>query len=113
MFRIFDFTNENSITHSSEDRLDCFVIDLLPLRSDIEFISRKYWETLANTLRTSILNDISVLQDFLHNSLQVLQNVVLDETGLAEAGCKYERIMTDLPMVTFCALIIRPYKTHH
>lgn len=67
------------------------------MRSDIEFISRKYWETLANTLRASILKDISVLQDFLQNSLQVLQNVVLDETGIAEAGAKYERIMTDLP----------------
>lgn len=69
------------------------------MRSDIEFISRKYWETLVNTLRTSILKDISVLQDFLQNSLQVLQNVVLDESGIAEAGAKYERIITDLPKV--------------
>lgn len=86
-------------SHRNEDRLDCFVIDLLPLRSDIEFIGRKYWETLVNTLRASILKDISVLQDFLHSSLQVLQNVILDETGIAEAGAKYERILIDLPKV--------------
>lgn len=40
-----------------------------------------------------------MLQDFLNNSLQVLQNVPLDETGIAEAGVKYERIMTELPKV--------------
>lgn len=84
---------------STEHRLDCFVINLLPLRSDIEFISRKYWDTLANSLRVAILADISVLQDFLHTSLQVLQNVPMDETGIAEAGAKYERIMADLPKV--------------
>ena len=72
-----------------------------PLRSDIEFISRKYWETLSNSLRVSILNDVSVLQDFLNTSLQVLQNVPLDEAGIAEAGAKYERIMTELPKVIF------------
>lgn len=100
-FSIAKSFTKKKYLHSSEDRLDCFVIDLLPLRSDIEFISRKYWETLANTLRASILKDISVLQDFLHNSLQILQNVVLDETGIAEAGIKYERIITDLPKVYF------------
>lgn len=76
------------------------MINLVPLKSDIEFISRKYWETLANSLRTSILNDVSVLQDFLNSSLQVLQNVPLDEAGIAEAGAKYERIRTELPKVS-------------
>lgn len=82
---------------SSESRLDCFVINLSPLRTDIEFISRKYWETLSNSLRISILKDVSVMQDFLQTSLQVLQNLPLDELGIAEAGAKYERIMTELP----------------
>lgn len=82
-----------------EIRIDCFVINLTPLRSDIESISRKYWETLANSLRISILNDISVLQDFLQTSLQVLQNVPFDEVGIAEAGAKYERIISELPKV--------------
>lgn len=87
------------IVYSSEERIDCFVINLNPLRSDIEFISRKYWETLTNSLRSSILKDISILQDFLHISLQFLQNVPIDDFGINEAGAKYEKIMFELPKV--------------
>jgi len=82
--------------YSAEERLDCFVINISPLRSDIEFISRTYWEALSFSLRSSILQDISTLQDFVQTSLQVLQNVPMDETGIAEAGAKYEKIVSEM-----------------
>ena len=72
----------------------------MPLRSDIEHISRRYWEALANSLKASILNDITVIQEFLQNALQFLQNVPMDESSITESGMKYEKIMTELPKVT-------------
>lgn len=82
---------------TTEMRSGCFVVNVTPLRADIEHIGRRYWEILAGTLRTSILEDIDALHQFVQQSLAVLQNVPLDEVGIAEAGAKYERIMAELP----------------
>lgn len=82
------------------------MINTSPIRSDIEFISRKYWEMLSSSLRTSILKDITTLQDFLNTSLQVLQAVPsMDEEYIEEAGQKCERIINDLPNVSLCDLL--------
>lgn len=85
----------------TESRIDCFVINTSPLRSDIEFISRKYWETLTYSLRTSILKDMTTLQDFLNTSTQVLQSVtVMEEQYIEESAVKCEQIVNELPTVT-------------
>lgn len=84
----------------TESRIDCFVINTSPLRSDIEFISRKYWETLTYSLRTSILKDMTTLQDFLNTSTQVLQSVaVMEEQYIEESAVKCEQIVSELPTV--------------
>lgn len=84
----------------TESRIDCFVINTSPLRSDIEFISRKYWETLTYSLRSSILKDMTQLQDFLNTSTQVLQSVaVMEEQYIDDASTKYEQIVNDLVAV--------------
>jgi dynein heavy chain 2, cytosolic len=82
---------------STETRVDCFIVNLSPLRSDIEFISRRYWEALSMTLRASILADINYLQDYLTSALQVLRHIPQDESKIIEASAKYEKIVQDLP----------------
>lgn len=78
------------------------MINTSPIRSDIEFISRKYWETLTYSLRSSILKDITELQDFLNTSSKVMQTApAMDDLDLDEAGGQYERIITELPNVNF------------
>ncbi|GAB0096653.1 Cytoplasmic dynein 2 heavy chain 1 [Sergentomyia squamirostris] len=94
------FSQQVAKIQNSEERVDCIIINLSPLRADIEFISRRYWEALTNSLRASILEDISTLEDFLKTSLQVLQNVPLDESGITEAGAKYEKITSEMPKMT-------------
>lgn len=84
---------------SSEETIDCFIINILPLRSDIEFISRRYWEALANSLRTSILNDVTTIQEFLQSTFQFLQNVPMDESEITESSVKYGKVITELPKV--------------
>lgn len=93
------FSQQIAKIEATEHRVDCFVISVGQLRSEIEYISRKYWDTLAKSLKVSILHDIEELQTFVHSSLQFLQNVPLDDVGIAEAGAKYEKIMSGLPEV--------------
>lgn len=69
------------------------------MRSDIEFISRRYWEALVHSLRASILEDVSILQEYLSDSLQVLQHVPLDEKGIVDTSAKYENIVVQVPKV--------------
>uniref|UniRef100_A0A1I8MV06 Dynein heavy chain, cytoplasmic n=1 Tax=Musca domestica TaxID=7370 RepID=A0A1I8MV06_MUSDO len=94
------FSQKIAKIQSNEESIDCIVIDILPLRSDIEQISRRYWEALSNSLRSAILNDIAIIQDFLQNAIQFLENIPMDESSITESGMKYEKIMTELPKVT-------------
>lgn len=89
-----------NLNFSTESRIDCFLINTSPIRSDIEFISRKYWETLTYSLRSSILKDLTMLQDFLNRSSQVLQTVsVMEEQYVEESAMKCEQIISELSTV--------------
>lgn len=88
-------------THRSEERIDCFVVNVAPVRSHIEFIARSFWETLSVSLRSSILEDNSVLHEYITTALNVLQHIPSDDdTGIISASFKYEKIVQDLPRMT-------------
>ncbi|KAH8278084.1 hypothetical protein KR026_009737 [Drosophila bipectinata] len=93
------FSQQLAKIQQAEESIDCIVINVLPLRSEIEMISRRYWEALASSLRSSILADVSLIQEFLQSALQFLQNVPMDEGSISQSGMKYEKIMTELPQI--------------
>ncbi|XP_060645040.1 cytoplasmic dynein 2 heavy chain 1 [Drosophila nasuta] len=101
------FSQQLAKLQQSEESIDCIVINVLSLRTDIEYLSRRYWEALANSLRTSILNDVSVVQEFLQNALQFLQNVPMDEGSISQSGMKYEKIMQELPQIANTLMLVR------
>lgn len=86
--------------HRSEERIDCFVVNVSPIRSHIEFIARNFWETLSTTLRSSILEDSSILHEYITTALSVLQHIPSDDVGIIGASFKYEKILQDLPRMT-------------
>ncbi|XP_055594856.1 cytoplasmic dynein 2 heavy chain 1 [Uranotaenia lowii] len=94
------FSQQLARIQQSEKEIDCLIVNFAPLCSDIEALTRRYWEALANSLRTSILDNISVLQEYLSYSFQVLQNIPQDELGIAESSAKYEKIVSELPGMT-------------
>lgn len=94
------FSQHIARIQQSEKEIDCFIVNYAPLCSDIDALSRRYWEALANSLRTSILDNISVLQEYLAYSFQVLQNIPQDEWGISESSAKYEKIVSELPKMT-------------
>ncbi|XP_055916348.1 cytoplasmic dynein 2 heavy chain 1 [Eupeodes corollae] len=101
------FSQKVAKLQNSEEQIDCFVINILPLRSDIEFISRRYWEVLSNSLRTSILNDVNMIQEFLQGSMQFLQNVPMDEATITESGMKYEKMTSELPKINTTIEVVK------
>ncbi|XP_030382925.1 cytoplasmic dynein 2 heavy chain 1 [Scaptodrosophila lebanonensis] len=101
------FSQKIAKLQRSEESIDCIVIDVLPLRSDIELIGRRYWEALASSLRSSILSDVGVVQEFLQSALQFLQNIPMDEGSITESGMKYEKIMSELPQVAATLDLVR------
>ncbi|BFF95328.1 cytoplasmic dynein 2 heavy chain 1 [Drosophila madeirensis] len=101
------FSQQLAKLQQAEESIDCLVINVLPLRTDIEFISRRYWESLSNSLRSSILTDVGVVQEFLQNALQFLQNVPMDEGSISQSGMKYEKIMSELPQIGATLEVVR------
>lgn len=76
------------------------MVNVTPVRSHIEFIARSFWETLSITLRSSILEDNSILHDYITTALNVLQHIPNDDVGIIGASFKYEKIVQDLPRMT-------------
>ncbi|XP_055534643.1 cytoplasmic dynein 2 heavy chain 1 [Wyeomyia smithii] len=94
------FSQQIARIQQSEKEIDCLIVNYAPLCSDLDGLSRRYWEALANSLRTSILDNISTVQEYLTYSFQVLQNIPQDEWGISESSAKYEKIVSDLPKMT-------------
>lgn len=84
----------------SEERIDCFVVNVGPVRSHIEFIARSFWETLSVSLRSSILEDNAILHEYITTALNVLQHIPSDDNGIISASFKYEKIVQDMPRMT-------------
>uniref|UniRef100_A0A182W9J8 Cytoplasmic dynein 2 heavy chain 1 n=1 Tax=Anopheles minimus TaxID=112268 RepID=A0A182W9J8_9DIPT len=91
------FSQQLARIQEREKEIDCLIVNYAPLCSDIEALSRRYWEALAGSLRTSILDSIAEIQEYLAYSFNVLQNIPQDELGIAESSAKYEKIIHDLP----------------
>ncbi|XP_053681370.1 cytoplasmic dynein 2 heavy chain 1 [Anopheles nili] len=94
------FSQQLARVQEREKELDCLRINYAPLCSDVESLSRRYWEALAGSLRTSILDSIAEIQEYLAYSFNVLQNIPQDELGIAESSAKYEKIVHDLPRMS-------------
>uniref|UniRef100_A0A182NV76 Cytoplasmic dynein 2 heavy chain 1 n=1 Tax=Anopheles dirus TaxID=7168 RepID=A0A182NV76_9DIPT len=94
------FSQQLARIQEREKEIDCLLVNYAPLCSDIEALSRRYWEALASSLRTSILDSIAEIQEYLAYSFNVLQNIPQDELGIAESSAKYEKIIHDLPKMS-------------
>lgn len=99
------FSQQIAKIPSIESRINCFVINTSPIRSDIEFISRKYWEVLAYSLRASIHRDVADLQSYLNTSFQFLETSPLAGDIFSEETIeKTNKIVSDFPQVSFDSL---------
>lgn len=84
---------------ATPEHIECFVVDVQPLKMDIELILRRFWESLSNSLRASIVAHLSTLDEFVRSALTTLQMVGTSSFGVAESSAKYERIKVELPQM--------------
>lgn len=72
----------------------------------------KYWDALVYSLRTSILADVNVLQDFIYEFQNSVYEQTPDSIDLMEFSDKYKRInVSDYPKVNIFTKFIATTKT--
>lgn len=59
-----------------------------------------FWESLSINLRSTILEENSILHEYITTALNVLQHIPNDDVGIIGASFKYEKIVRDLPRMT-------------
>lgn len=96
---------------TTPERIECFVVDVQPLKMDIELITRRFWEALANSLRASIVDHLSALDEFVRSALNTLQMVGTSTFGIAESSAQYERIKVELPQMERLLMQLRAKDT--
>lgn len=91
--------------------MGCFIINVTSLRNDIESISRRYWDALALSLKTSIIDDVSIIQEFVSSSFQLIHTFSINQ-NIAETTSKYEYIIKNLPKVSMEFIYLLFYIYH-
>lgn len=84
---------------SAEERVGCFIIGLLRLRSDLESHNRSYWDQLTSTLKDSIAQDVVKLQQYIDPSTSTL-NKPLSLEQIEEADSTHADILRQNPEVS-------------
>jgi dynein heavy chain 2 len=65
--------------------LDCLSVSFAPVRTEVELLNRKFWDTLVMTLQRSIIHDIEIIEKFATEAMTTLrkQPQSVEEIGLA------------------------------
>ena len=56
---------------NTEEKVECFSVSLQPLRAELEIINRRYWDILVQTLYNSIMKDITEIESFTQEAVEV------------------------------------------
>lgn len=54
-------------------KIECFIVSTAAVRLELETHNRRYWDALSIMLHSSILFDIAVLNKFIEESMNTLQ----------------------------------------
>ncbi len=57
----------------ANEKIDCIQVSVAPVRTEIEMLNRKLWDTLVNMLQRSILNDITDIEKFAVEAMDTLR----------------------------------------
>ncbi|XP_050420010.1 cytoplasmic dynein 2 heavy chain 1 [Adelges cooleyi] len=86
----------------AEIQIECFIVSTAAVRLELETHNRRYWDTLATMLYSSILFDIAALDKFVEQSTADLrkqvtstQQVNATHQSIVEASIEMERSVTE------------------
>ena len=69
----------------AEEKINCLTVSFAPVRTEIEMLNRRFWDSLVTALQRSILNDITTIEKFAVDAMETLraQPQSVEEIGLA------------------------------
>ncbi|XP_068082912.1 cytoplasmic dynein 2 heavy chain 1 [Anabrus simplex] len=84
---------------SMEEKVDCFSVSFLPVRAEIELHNRRYWDTLVSSLQSSIVRDVSTINKFTTESMEVLSQQPQTVEEIGDANKRHAEIMNSAPQM--------------
>ena len=78
----------------TDEKINCISVSFAPVRTEIEMLNRRFWDTLAISLQRSIINDITTIEKFAVEAMETLrkQPQSVEEIGVANQKHKeYEK----------------------
>lgn len=74
----------------ANEKIDCIQVSVNPVRTEIEMLNRKLWDTLVNMLQRSILNDITDIEKFAVEAMDTLRKQPQSVDEIGEANKKHK-----------------------
>ena len=91
----------NFLNDSSDEKIGCITVSVLPIRAEIELHNRKYWDALTMSLQTSILRDINKLNKYISDATEILNAQPKTMSEVGEANIKHAKLMETSVEVVF------------
>ena len=85
--------------------MDCITVSTSPVKSAIDDITTKLFDTLLISLRRSIVNDYNSLDSFVTKSQEDLNQVPQTIEEMGEVNEKYQKIVAEKDEVGFCYIV--------
>ena len=83
----------------ANEKIDCIQVSFAPVRTEIEMLNRKYWDTLVNQLQRSILNDITSIEEFALEAMETLRKQPQSVEEIGDANRKHQEYEEKSPMM--------------
>ena len=81
----------------ANEKIDCIQVSFAPIRTEIEMLNRKYWDTLTNQLQRSILNDIMTIDEFTKEAMDTLRKQPQSVEEIGDANRKHKEYEEKTP----------------
>ena len=82
---------------SGKEKIDCISVSFAPVRTEVEFLNRKYWDALEATLHRSIVKDIEGIEKFATSAMETLRRQPQTVEGIGEANQKHNEFDEQTP----------------
>ena len=69
--------------------MDCISVSFAPVRTEVELLNRKFWDTLVTTLQRSIIHDIEIIEKFATEAMATLRKQPQSVEEIGQANQKH------------------------
>ena len=73
----------------SEERLDCITVSFAAIRTEIELMNRRFWDSLVSTLQKSVVADIEKIESFATEATATLRKQPQSVEEIGEANQRH------------------------